>query len=108
MRLAAGFGRTFDRADIERGMRPCGLRQIFDDAGNPVVAFHQQDIARLDKTAQMLRIAWRKRLISRHLLLKVAGDHLADGIEHDAHVGSPKDLSGRFFYSLSCSKAVAI
>ena len=85
MSLAIGLRRAVDRTDIERGMRPGGLREIFDDAGYPVIAFDQQDIALLDNAAQMLRVARCERLIARYLLLKVARDQLADGIEHDAH-----------------------
>ena len=97
MRLAVGLGRAVDRADKERRMRPGGLRQVFDDAGNPVVALDQQDVAGLDDAAQMFRIARRERLIARHLLLKVARDQLADGIEHDAHDNlPPSGLSDRF------------
>src|SRR6202043_3723290 len=88
--LAVGPGSAVDRADIKRGMRPGGLREIFDDAGNPVVALDQQHIALLDDATQMFRIARRERLIAWHFLLQVARDQLADGIEHDAHENSPK------------------
>src|SRR5258707_240014 len=54
MRFAIGLGRAVDQADKQRGMRPCGLRQVFDDAGNPVVALDQQHVARFDDAAQML------------------------------------------------------
>src|SRR6202022_3247991 len=88
-----------DRSDIERGMRPGRLREIFDDAGNAVVAFDQEHIAGLDDAAQVLRIAGRERLVARHLLLKVAGNQLADRIEHEAHDAIPPKtaFSGRFF-----------
>src|SRR6266705_7140452 len=76
MSLAVGLRHAVDRTDIERGMRPGGLREIFDDAGYPVVAFDQQDIALLDNAAQMLRVAGRERLIARYLLLEVARDEL--------------------------------
>ena len=39
-------------ADIEGGVRPGGLRQIFDGDADPPVAFHQQDIARPQLLAQ--------------------------------------------------------
>src|SRR5712671_1171735 len=98
MRLAVRLGCPVDRTDIERGMRPGGLREIFDDAGNPVVAFDQQDIALLDNAAQMLRVARRERFVTRHFLLKVARDYLADGIENDAHdISAPGGLADRFF-----------
>ena len=78
MRFAVGLGCAVDRPDIERGVRPGRLREIFDDAGNAAVAFDQQHIARFDDAAQMLRIARRERLVARHLLLQVAGNQLAD------------------------------
>jgi hypothetical protein len=65
------------------------LRQVFDDAGNPVIAFDQENIAWLHDAAQMFRIARREWLVTRHLLLKVAGNQLSDRIEHDAHDASP-------------------
>ncbi len=109
VRLAVGLGRALDRTDEKRGMRPGGLREIFDDAGYPVVAFDQQDIALLDNAAQMLRVARCERLIARHFLLKVASDQLTDGIEHDAHdVFPPAAFPTAFSLSLSWSKAVAI
>ena len=92
MRLAVGLVRAVDRADIKRGMRPGRLRQIFDDAGNAVVAFDQQHVAGLDDAAQMLGIARRERLVARHFLLQVARDQLADGIEHYAHETPPERL----------------
>jgi hypothetical protein len=57
MRLAVGFVGAVDRADVKRAMRPGGLRQVFDDAGDAVVAFDQQNVARLDDAAQMLGVA---------------------------------------------------
>ncbi len=96
MRFAVSLGCPVDRADIERGMRPGGLREILDDAGNPVVAFDQQDVALLDNAPQMFRVARRERLIARHFLLKVARDQLADGIEHCAHFFPPGGFAGRF------------
>src|ERR1700722_6850026 len=109
MRFAVGLGRAVDRADEQRGMRPSGLREIFDDPGNPVVALDQQDIARRDDAAKMLRVARRERLIARHFLLKIGSDQLADGIEHDAHDGiPPAAFAAAFFWFLSWSKAVAI
>jgi hypothetical protein len=112
MRLAIGFHRAVDRADIKCGMRPGRLRQVFDDAGNPVVALDQQHVALLDDTPQMFGVARRERLIARDFLLKVARNQLADGIEHGAHYNispyPPSGLSDRFSLSLSWSKAVAI
>src|ERR1700733_4517487 len=109
MRFAVGLGRAVDRADEQRGMRPGGLREIFDDAGNPVVAFDQQDIAGLDNAAQMLGVARRERLIARHFLLKIGSDQLADGIEHNAHGGiPPAAFPAALFWFFSWSKTVAI
>src|ERR1700736_4423814 len=109
MRLAVGLSGAVDLADIERGMRPGGLRQIFDDAGNPVVALDQHDIAGLDDTAQMFRVARRERLIARDFLLQVPRNQLADGIEHYAHKTLPRSgLSSAFFASLAWSQAVSI
>src|SRR5260370_15432201 len=105
MRLAVGLLGAVNRSDIERGMRPGGLRQILDDTGDPVVAFDQQHIAGLDDSAQMFRVARRERLIARHLLLKVAGNQLADRIEHDAHDAiPPSSLFWPLFPSISWSK----
>ena len=98
VRFAVGFAGAVDRADIERGMRPGRLREVFDDAGNPVVAFDQQHVARLDHAAQMLGIAGRERLIARNFLLQVARKQLADGIEHYAH-----EIPPRFFDRFLCS-----
>ena len=96
MRFAVGLGRAVDRADEQRGMRPGRLRQVFDDAGNPVVALDQHDVAGLHDAAQMFGIARREWLIARHLLLKVPRDPLADGIEHDTHDNSPRRPSRPF------------
>src|SRR5262249_19002803 len=85
MRLAVVLLRAVDWPDIERGMGPGGLGQVLDDAGNAVVAFDEQDVARLDDAAQIFRIARRERLIARYLLLEIAGKQLADPIEHYAH-----------------------
>src|SRR5262249_36360647 len=111
MRLAVSFLGTVDRADIERGMRPGRLGEIFDNAGDTIVAFDQEHVARLDQIAQKVGIAGRERLIARYLLLKVAGKQLADHVEHDAHLrGSPRGRPFRTALSLflSCAKPVAI
>src|ERR1700750_1109862 len=108
MRLALRPAGAGARADIEGSVRPGRLRQIFDDAGNPVVAFDQPDIALLDDIAQMLRIARRERLVTRHLLLQVAGNQLADRIEHIAHVIPPRFMSTAFRRPAACAKAIAI
>jgi hypothetical protein len=73
------------------------LRQVFDDAGDAVVAFDQQHVAGLDDAAQMLGIARGKRLIARDFLLQVARNHLADRIEHYAHETPPERLFSRIF-----------
>ena len=51
-RLAVGGGAIADRPDIERGVRPGRLREIFDDAGDVVVAFDQQHVAGLASVAR--------------------------------------------------------
>ena len=101
MLLAIGLTGAVDRPDIKCGMRPGRLRQIFDDAGNPVVAFDQQHVAGLDDAAQVLRIAWRERLIARNFLLQVARDQLADGVEHYAHSKLPPAAFRPLFVFLS-------
>ena len=108
MWLAVGLDGAIDRADIERAMRPGRLRQIFDDAGNPVVAFDQQHVSGLDDAAQMFGIAGRERLIAGNFLLQVARDQLADCIEHYAHKIPPAASPTRFFVSLAWTQAVAI
>ena len=51
-RLALAGLAIADAADKQRGMRPGRLRQILDDAGNVIVAFDQQHVARLQGGAQ--------------------------------------------------------
>src|SRR4051794_6034923 len=87
-------------------MRPGRLREIFDDAGNTVVAFDQEHVALLDDPAQILGIAGRERLIARHFLLKVAGDQLANGVEGDAHDLSSPRPSWPFFFAYHRRKAL--
>ena len=82
-------------------MRPGGLREVFDDAGNTVVAFDQQHVAGFDDAAQMFGIAGGERLVARDFLLQVARDQLADGIEHYAHETPQARLFVRFFCFLS-------
>src|SRR5579859_4977172 len=109
MRLAILLLCALDRTDIERGMGPGRLGQVFDDARDAVIAFDEQDVARRDDTAQIFRIARRERLIARYLLLKVTGNHLADHIERDAHDALPPGgLCGCIFLLLSWSIGVAI
>src|SRR5258707_939975 len=90
--FAVSLDGAIDRADEQCGMRTWPLGQLFDDAGNAVVAFDQQHVALFDDAAQMFRIARRERLVARHFLLQVARDPLADDIEHDAHGVSPRGL----------------
>src|SRR6185369_118298 len=97
---AVGFVGAVNRTDIERAVRPGGLREVFDDAGDAAVAFDQQHIAGLDDTAQMLGVAGGERLIARDFLLQVARDQLADGVEHYAHETPRGRLSFRFFWFL--------
>jgi hypothetical protein len=97
VRLTVGLVRAVNRADVKRAMRPGGLRQVFDDAGDAVVALDQQHIARLDDAAQMLGVAGGKRLVARDFLLQVARNQLADGVEHYAHVAPQARLFFRFF-----------
>src|SRR5580704_6875736 len=76
-------------------MRPRRLREIFDDAGNVVVAFDQEHVAGRERLAQSVRIARRERLIAAHRLLKIAGDQLPEAIAHSAHDGSLGPLPAR-------------
>ena len=94
MLLAVRFERAVDRSDKQRGMRPRRLREILDDAGNAVVAFDQQHVARLHDVAQMLGIARRKRFEPDSFVLKISGNQLSDRVEHEAHDRSP---SGSFW-----------
>ncbi len=110
MRLAIRF-RTRRRSGRRTAPNAPGrLRQILDDAGDAVVAFDQQHVAGLDQSAQPLRIAWRERLIARHLLLEIARDQLADRVEHEAHDGLPHRGSSRPLVLCPSwwSKAIAI
>jgi hypothetical protein len=81
-----------DAADEQGGMRPGRLRQILDDAGNVVVALDQQHVARLQSRAQGRWIARRIGLVALHRLLKIAGDHAPDAVEHKAHSPRPPDF----------------
>ena len=74
-----------DRADIERGVRPGGLGQVLDDAGNVIVAFDQQHIARPERGAQRIRIARRERLVALFRALQIVGNSLPDATEHPVH-----------------------
>jgi hypothetical protein len=46
VRLAVVCGAAQHRPDMKRRVRPGRLDKIFDDAGNVVVAFDQENIAR--------------------------------------------------------------
>src|SRR4029077_6719180 len=106
MRLAVGLGRSVDRTDEERSMRPGRLREIFDDSGNAIVALDEQHVARLDDIAQMTGVGGCEGLVTRHFLLEIESDPLANGIEHYAHDTCPhRPYWPGFFRSLSCSKA---
>ena len=100
MRLAVGLFRAVDRADKKRGMRPGRLRQIFDDAGNAVVALDQHDVAGLDDAPQMFGVAWRERLVAGYFLLEVPRDQLADGIKHYTHNTHPPGAFLTAFFPL--------
>src|ERR1700727_48745 len=115
MRLAVRLLRPVDRSDEQCGMRPCRLCQVFDDAGDSIVAFDQQHVARLDNAAQPVRVAGRERLIAGHFLLKIGSEPLTDRVEHYAHNAfPPANLSSRFgliyplFPPLAWPKAIAI
>jgi hypothetical protein len=62
MRAAVGGALVEARSDIECGMRPGRLREVFDDAGDAGIAFHQQDVARLQHGFERSGIACRKGL----------------------------------------------
>ena len=84
-RLAVFGLAVADAADIERGMRPGGLGEIFDDAGDVVVAFDQQHVAGLQRVLQGGKVARREGLIALHRLFQIAGQKLPDSVEHEAH-----------------------
>ncbi|ODM82993.1 hypothetical protein A6452_18650 [Bradyrhizobium elkanii] len=92
MLFAVRLERAVDRSDKQRGVRPGRLREVFDDAGNPVVAFDQQHIAGLHDAPQMVRVARRERLVTGNFFLKVPRDPFTDGIEHYAHGFPPAVL----------------
>jgi hypothetical protein len=67
-------------------MRPGGLGEIFDDAGNVIVALDQQNVAGSKGVAQgRRRIAGRERLGALSRLLQVPGSQTSDVGEHPAH-----------------------
>ncbi len=66
-------------------MRPGRLREIFDDAGNVVVAFDQQHVAGLQHRAQRIRLARRERLVAVLRLFQIAGKKLPDAFECPTH-----------------------
>src|ERR1700680_2134872 len=87
MRLALARGAPLDRPDVERGMRPGRLRQVLDDAGNAVVAFDQQHVARPERRAQPIGVARRERLVAAQRLFQITCDRTAETVEHPAHGG---------------------
>ena len=65
-------------ADIERGVRPGRLREVFDGGGKPAIALDQEDVAGLQRFADNLRI-WRiKRCITPGRLRYVVQDLVAE------------------------------
>ena len=112
VRLAVRAALAFDRPDIERRMRPRRLREIFDDAGDVVVALDQEHIAGRQRLAQSVRVARRERLIAAHRLLKIAGDQLPEAIAHSTHEPLPApvasvarlvaSLFGRILWQVRC------
>ena len=84
-RLAVRGLALADRPDIERGMRPGRLREIFDDAGNVIVAFDQQHVARPQRRAQGVGIARRERLIALRRLFQIMGEKPPDPVGHPTH-----------------------
>jgi hypothetical protein len=94
MRFAVRRGAACDRSDIERRMRPRRLREIFDDAGNVVVALDQKHVAGFERLEQCVRIARRERLVAAHRLLQIAGDQPPEAIEHHAHRSLPANSRG--------------
>ena len=83
-RFAVGGLAVADAPDIKRGMRPGGLGEIFDDAGNVVVALDQQHVARTQGGAQRRGIARREGLIALHRLFQIAGENMPNAIEHES------------------------
>src|ERR1700730_9210856 len=71
VRLAVRSVDANERADIEGGVRPRRLGQVFDNAGEVAVALDQKDITRLERFPQCRRIAGRERLISLHRLFQI-------------------------------------
>ncbi|MGY4317095.1 hypothetical protein ACVWW1_006422 [Bradyrhizobium sp. JR3.5] len=97
MLFAVRLERAVDRSDEKRGMRPGRLREVFDDAGDPVVALDQQHIAGLHDAPQMVRVARCERLVTGDFLLQVPRDPFTDGIEHYAHGFPPAVLRPLLF-----------
>ena len=71
-------------------MRPGRLGQIFDDAGDVIVAFDQQHVAWFQRLAQRVRIARRERLIAVYRPIQITDDDPPDSIEHPAHGASQR------------------
>jgi len=72
-RFAFGRRAIANRADIQRRMRPGGLGEVLDDAGDVIVSFDQEHVARLQGRAESIGIRWRKRLVALHGLFEIVG-----------------------------------
>ncbi len=80
-------------------MRPGRLREIFDDAGNVVVAFDQQHVAGLGALARKrVGIARREGLVARHRLFEIAGDDTPDSVGHVTFMSRPHARVLRVFF----------
>ena len=77
-------------------MRPGRLGQVFDDAGDVIVALDQEHVAGLQRLAQRVGIARRERLIAVNRLLQIAGDQPPNAIEHPAHWSRDLPACARF------------
>jgi hypothetical protein len=89
VRLAVIGITAAERTDIECGVRPGRLREVFDDAGNLVVALDQQHVAGPERSGQRGRVARRERLIAGDRALQVAGEQPPNMINRTSHNGVP-------------------
>src|SRR5262249_2738792 len=85
MRIALLAGPAEHRADMERRMRPGGLGQVLDDAGNMVVALDQQHVAGLQGIAQRRGLARREGLVAERRPLQIPGHRAPDAVHDLSH-----------------------
>jgi hypothetical protein len=88
-RLAVLADAIANRSNIKRRMRPCRLREIFDDARNIIVAFDQEHVAGAKRRAQALGVARRQGLIALDRLFQIVGDQSPDPVCHPTHHTAP-------------------